>query len=58
MNKTIEITSETMKKRIVVFCDDELNYHINECADGCVEYKRNSGTVTTAKTFRLHGNEQ
>ena len=38
MNKTIEITPK-LEKRIVDFCDDELNYHINECADGYVEYK-------------------
>ncbi len=32
--KTIKISSE-MEKKIVAFCDDELNYHINEsgCAD-------------------------
>lgn len=38
MSKTIKITPK-LEERIVKFCDDELNYHINECADGCVEYK-------------------
>lgn len=34
MSKIITITPE-LEKNIVAFCDDELNYHINE--SGCAE---------------------
>ena len=37
MGKIIEITPE-LEKDIVYFCDDELNYHINEC-DYADEYE-------------------
>lgn len=57
--KTIQIDDE-LEKKIVKFCDDELNYHINEsrCVDeyedecfAQIELLKLLGYVATAKEY-------
>lgn len=53
MSKTITITPK-LEKDIVAFCDDELNYHINE--SGCAEQYEDE-IKAQIKLLRLLGHE-
>jgi hypothetical protein len=48
MAKTITISDE-LEKLIVAFCDDELNYHINE--SGCAEEYHHE--ITEEKLYEM-----